>query len=528
MSFLILPPAVSTLEARTRALGASSLPKTQNFWFEDIPQIPATLRALPFQILTDYVGEPHEFLLDGKIFKRFVPSEASSTLEVVLNPRIYSCELVHPRTGTTSQITFQVSVRELIWWAWIQQLLGPLQRLENLEQRFNSPLHLAVFEASYPQEILGLQSSQWSVRSFAQAGHLKNVAGSTNSFVGGLLGTPVSPLNLNWELRDRRADFSQAQYPFVDSTVSRRSAFLSQASGVVDSSWNHGVLGHQKAPIENQNSNATSTLRVRLHTGGLPLDPTRLHITGFSGGDRYFSLTLDPKFRSAISIPSATTAGDGSFRGVSTQGNHAQGSGDITLRVVGGTLTLKRYSSISVQGHSLPLMCLSDLDLEDGESGSVLVSALQNAIPDGALVSLRSLEAEFPLLQVATPQAFGSTSLEVLPWSSGLIHAGSKIVFNGDPVMYTVEEPLVLEAGVLTNLPLLPTLKAAKDPTQVGQPLLVYKQYLDEDTFELFTTPWFLAGDLTIYCFADGFAKLEQGLTIFPGKNIVDFHLIPQ
>lgn len=525
MSFLILPPTVSALESRIRTLGASSLPQTQNFWFEDIPQIPAKLQPLPFQILTDYPNEPHELYIDGQLFKRFVPSAGSTTLKLVFNPGVYEGRLVHPRTGAEAEITFQISVRELVWWAWIQQLLSPLQRLENLEQRFNSPLHLAVFEASYPQDILALQSSQWSVRSFAQAGHLKNVSGSTRIFVSGLLGSPVDTLEPSWELRDRRADFSQALFPFVDSTVSRRCAFLAQDPDRVSaSSWNHGVLEDVLVEVIPQSPQVTSSLLVRVHLDNIDTDPTTIQISGFYKDRRRFNLALDPRFVSKLAPNPDPPPGTNAAAILTLVNNASIGDTTVTVTIVGGTADLKRYCLLRTAGAGL-IELLSDAILTDGTTVTLTTSPLTTGLQAGALLGLYAPTFDFPMLQIQQSQSAGSRTVNVIPTAPGYIQAGSKIMFNDDPTVFSVPSPVTLVAGQTVAVPLVPSPDLPKLTGQAGYSFHTKVTETSLRVYEYQTTPWFIAEDLDIYCSAAGCTTVETRVSIFPGETVVDVHL---
>jgi hypothetical protein len=513
MSFLILPPAVSTLESRIRALGASSLPQTQNFWYEDISQIPAKLQQLPFQVLTDYPSEPHELYIDEKLFKRFVPATSAFTLNLVFNPGIYSGRLVHPRTGATAEITFQISVRELLWWAWAQLLLGPLQRLENLEQRFNSPLHLAVFEASYPQDILALNSSQWAVRSFAQAGHLKNVSGSTKTFIGALMGTPVDALEPQWELRDRRADFSQAQFPFVDSTISRRTAFLVQDYNlVIASSWNHGVLLDPPTPVESQVPGITSSLLVKVRTDQGAFDPLQAQIQGFHEAKRRFNLAVNPRFVSTI-VGMATVAV------TAPAGSHS-----LTLVIAGGTISLKPGCLLRITGHADLVKVLDPLELPDGQQCPVTTELINTPIPAGARVGVYSASTDdFPTLHVLRNQT-GSV-IEVSPEAAGAIQAGTKIIFNNDPTVFELLESVVFEANQLTTLALAPTPDCPKIVGDVGRPFTVAVTKVSAQEWEYQTSPWYIAESLDVYCALPRYTTQGKSISMYPGANEVDFLL---
>jgi hypothetical protein len=528
MSFLILPPSVSNPEARIRALAASRLPQTQNFWFEDLAQIPAKLQALPFQILTDYPNEPHEFFLKGKLYKSFTPPSTSCTLNLVLNPGIYEGLLSHPGSGQSCRIAFQISVRELLWWAWTQQLLDPLQKLESLEQRYNSPLHLTVFEAAYPPEILSLQSCQWSVRSFAQSGHLKNVAASTNTFVGALLKSPVRPLSPNLELKDRRSEFSQSLFPFVDSTVSRRSAFLAQdANLVVDSSWNHGSLESQSAVVASGPSSLTSTLRVRVHTNGLNIDPKSLQVSGFYRDTYYFSLALDSKYRSSFDwlpgLDPEVYAPELVVAPSLQSGSHTI----LTLEALQGTLELKKHTVLKIKDLD-PITSLSDLRLESGQTGTILVSPMPIIPPVGSVVALQQPTGDFPLVSTVGPQQKGKRSLDLVAQDSGVLQAGSKMVFDGDPTVYTATATTNLVAGQPATITIFPNLQLDKLTGQVGHPFRVGLRQVSDQVYEFTTTPWFVSQSLTLYCSSDLGEKQEKDVSIFPGETVVDFYLRPK
>ena len=115
----LILPSLSTIDQQIRDIGASSLPTGNNFWFEDIPQIPGAVRHL-FKVTTDKIGEIHELWLNDTLAKTFIPAEATTAFYLNLNPRIYEYTL----KNSTDKVygSFQISLRELVWWSWIQQM----------------------------------------------------------------------------------------------------------------------------------------------------------------------------------------------------------------------------------------------------------------------------------------------------------------------------------------------------------------------------------------------------------------------
>lgn len=222
----LIPPSLSNLEAKIRAIGAGTLPTGNSFWFEDLPQIPSKLSSIPFQVVTDRVGEVHELWLDGALKKKFVPQTSSMTLPLILNRGIYEATLKGPGKEQVV-LSFQVSTKELIWWSWIQQLVPMFSNLEAVEARLNSPLHIMAYEITLPPSLTALQSSQFSVRNFARSSFSGTIKDSFLVLSGGLFNTPVKELDRVNTLRDRRADYSQILLPVPYQCISRKAAFLS-------------------------------------------------------------------------------------------------------------------------------------------------------------------------------------------------------------------------------------------------------------------------------------------------------------
>ena len=237
-------PKVSFQEAQIRAIGASTLPTSNNFWFEDIPQLPGRIFH-ELTIATDAIGDTHELWLglDGdpqRLRKQFVAAESTTVVQLALQAGVYDYSI---KNSTEEYYgSFQVSIKELVWWAWTQQLVPYFQDLDALSSRLNNPFYLFFFEVAYPAELLALNSSPYAIRSFAKASNAKALKSGFESFASAIFDIPVSALTISNQVIDASHAFSYLALPFASPVMARRGAFLAQHPEVISATWDYATV----------------------------------------------------------------------------------------------------------------------------------------------------------------------------------------------------------------------------------------------------------------------------------------------
>jgi hypothetical protein len=256
-------PVLGRLEQKIRSIGTSTFPLSNNFWFGDIPQIPGKLHH-KFTVETDQLGVVHELRLNGSLALRFTPKQSPETIKLVLSNNVYDYVLT---AGTVeSKGSFQISLKELVWWTWEQQLIASFQDLELLESYFNNPANLMLFEISFPQELLQVSNTPYAIRAFANSTRTKSIQKNLLAFAGGLFDIPVTPLKVASDLTP--VDFSKITIPFLSSSLSRRGAFCSRFSDrIVDTSWDHVNIAdsEERSSYEPVSCEFSYFLRVKSH-----------------------------------------------------------------------------------------------------------------------------------------------------------------------------------------------------------------------------------------------------------------------
>ena len=160
----LIAPDVSNVEKHIRSLGVSSFPTGDTFWYEDIPQILARLATQYFIVNTSEPGKQHQLFLNGREYKTFIPDSDVYSLPLVLQQGIYDYEL---KTDTTTVSgAFQISLKELIFWTWVQRMIPTFNTLEIQESLINTLGNEFLFELIYPNDILNLSKTPYSLKSF--------------------------------------------------------------------------------------------------------------------------------------------------------------------------------------------------------------------------------------------------------------------------------------------------------------------------------------------------------------------------
>jgi hypothetical protein len=248
-----------------------------------------------------------------------------------------------------------------------------------------------------------------------------------------------------------------------------------------------------------------------VHTNGLAVNPASIEISGFHHDRRRFNLGTEAKFKSTIAglvtVVNSQVAGDSS----------------IILTVSGGSIDLKRHCLLRVSGLAEPVQLLSDLVLGDGSTGSISIAVLGADILAGSLVGLYTPNYDFPTLGITTTQVAGNPYIRVVPTANGFIQAGARIVFNDDPTVYTIQEPLALVVNQEVTLSLSPAPDVVKYPGQGGYPFRVTTTQVSSTEYDFDTSAWFIAESVEVYCKTDLGALEVQNVSIYPGVNVIDF-----
>lgn len=256
-------PQLNYLEAGIRAIGASTLPTSNNFWFEDVAQLPGHIKQ-EFSVSTDYPGIVHELWVgiddDLKLLKVFTPAESLTTLVVNLQPGLYNYVLKNEKDK--NQGSFQVSIKELVWWTWIQQLVPYFQDLTALESRLNNPFYLFFYEISLPSTLLQLNSSPYGIRCYAQSSNRTSISKNFLSFAMGVFDTPVKKLSYKSQVEELVQIFSYQVVPYISPIMSRRGAFLA-LSNVVDTSRDFALIQeHSEASVYKLSMDFSGSLKI--------------------------------------------------------------------------------------------------------------------------------------------------------------------------------------------------------------------------------------------------------------------------
>lgn len=282
------PPELTGITRQyIRSVGTSTLPVGNTYWFEELPQLPFTVKKHNFILETSKIGEKHLFYLNEKLYKTVVPNESPFTIKLVLNPGIYEYKIVNDNEETTG--AFQISVKEFFWNCWIQALEKPFQDLNIIEGRFKNPLNLILLEITYPPEILSLSNSPWALRNFSRASSTKNLLNSFDFFASGLFHNNTIFSEIDWKLTDYQKEYSKISIQFSHPTISRRGFFLQKhrAKDIKDTTWNYALIEEFNPTVITppQILNYLSTITVRTNL------PVRQHnLTPFKLYDKDFNL----------------------------------------------------------------------------------------------------------------------------------------------------------------------------------------------------------------------------------------------
>ena len=256
-------PQLDLIEAELREIGVTDLPS--DYWLEDIEQVPAKTSNL-FRIHTDYVGQPHKLKLNESFEQVIIPTTTPFRFQVSLKPGIYTYELSSPSETITG--TFQVSVKELFWWLWLQFLAEAFSSLHMVEQRLANPIQLQSFELSFPAELLGLSQSALSLRLFGVSSLNSQVHEAFVQFASALMGQSVPELDQKWALTDPRLESDGSILPLYDSVQARRGSF-NLSCRVTGSNWDMSVIENSRTQAA-QDVDLMSGLEILLTvpTGG--------------------------------------------------------------------------------------------------------------------------------------------------------------------------------------------------------------------------------------------------------------------
>lgn len=222
----LIAPDVSNVEKHIRSLGVSSFPTGDTFWYEDIPQIPARLATQYFIVNTSEPGKQHQLFLNGREYKTFIPDSEVYSLPLVLQQGIYDYEL---KTDTTTVSgAFQISLKELIFWTWVQRMIPTFNTLEIQESLINTLGNEFLFELIYPNDILNLSKTPYSLKSFISSGNENSPSRGLLGFASALMNKPIRGVESTSDLADSQDDYSHITLPLPYETISRKKSFSTQ------------------------------------------------------------------------------------------------------------------------------------------------------------------------------------------------------------------------------------------------------------------------------------------------------------
>lgn len=222
----LIAPNVSNVEKYIRSLGVSSFPTGDTFWYDDIPQIPARLAAQYFIVNTSEPGKKHVLFLNSSEYLTFIPDSEVFSLPLILQQGIYDYEL---KTDTTSVSgAFQISLKELIFWTWIQRMVPTFNSLEIQESLINTLGNEFLFELIYPNDILNLSKTPYSLKSFISSGNENSPSRGLLGFASALMNKAVQGVKSTSDLADSQDDYSHITLPLPYETISRKKSFSTQ------------------------------------------------------------------------------------------------------------------------------------------------------------------------------------------------------------------------------------------------------------------------------------------------------------
>ena len=219
----LIVPNVSAIEKYIRSVGVSTFPAGNTYWYEDVPQIPAKFATHYFLIKTSQPGKKHVLLLNGAEYTTFIPDKEDYYIGLNLQQDIYDYQLI---AGTESYSgSFQISLKELIFWNWIQKLVPSFNNLQIQEDLINTLGNEFLFELIYPSELLNYGTTPLSLKLFLSSGNENSPSRGLLGFSSALFNKPVKNISAGNDLVDSQDSYSQITFPLPYDTISRKKAF---------------------------------------------------------------------------------------------------------------------------------------------------------------------------------------------------------------------------------------------------------------------------------------------------------------